>query len=71
MKAGCHVVGTDTAVHVKIIHDVLPDVHIVDSDHALIRHNPSLNNIEEEIDPTTGGIFNNDGRLYALVHQYD
>ena len=73
VKAGCHDVGTDTAVHVKILHDVLPDVQIVDSDHSLIRHNPSPNreDYEGEIDQTTGGIFNNDGRLYALVHQYD
>ena len=73
VKVGCHPVGTDTAVHVKIIHDVLKGVHVVDHEHSLITHNPSPNreDYEGEIDPTTGGIFNNDGRLYALVHQYD
>lgn len=68
VKAGCHHVGADTAVHVKIIHDVLTNVQIVNSEHSLIRHNPPS---AIEIDSISGGILNADDRLYALVHQYD
>lgn len=73
-KEGCHRIGTDTAIHVWIIHKILPNAQIVDSEHALIRHNPGRageNQLIGEVDAMTGGMRNSDGGRFALIHQYD
>ena len=70
-KHMCDLVGADTAIHVWIIHKILTGVQIVDSDHSLIRHNPRPQHVKERFDISTGGIYNADGQLYALIHQYD
>ena len=69
VKAGCHHVGADTAVHVKIIHDVLTNVQIVNSEHSLIRHNPPS---AIEIDSISGGILNADiGFMLLFISMID
>ena len=70
-KIGCHNTGTDTAIHVWIIHKIFPSAQIVDSEHALIRHHPTVEQVVEQFDAITGGLRNSDGQLFALIHQYD
>lgn len=70
-KFDCNSHGADTAIHVWIIHKVLPNVRIVDSEHSLIRHHPSPEQLKELFDPVTGGMYNSDGRPYAVIHQFD
>lgn len=77
-KAACDPVGTDTAIHVWIIHSELPGVEIVNSSNALIRHSPAwtqegIASIEQKMRPHgyAAPLKNAIGQPYTLVHQLD
>jgi len=71
LKGTCHIHGADTAIHVWIIHNILLDSQIVYSESALIRHCPSDEQLKEKFDKVTGGMYNDNGQLFAIIHQYD
>ena len=77
-KKGCDPVGTDTAIHVWIIHKELKGAKIVDSETAIIRHAPKwgpesdkqLLQSSAKYDER-GRLLNNLGKPFALIHQLD
>lgn len=76
-KHTCHRTGADTAIHVWIIHKVLNNVRVVDSDFATITHAPKWGkNATFELDQYSK--FDREGKLlnklnmpYTLIHQAD
>jgi len=76
-KGVCHGAGTDTAIHVWIIHKILYDSIIVDSTRAVITHAPKWGHnaslqltLDSRFD-SLGRLLNEIGQPYALIHQAD
>ena len=75
----CDKVGTDTAVHVWIIHKLVKGARVVDSETSLIRHAPKWGGDASEQFNTDaslsydarGRLLNKLGKPFALIHQAD